>query len=64
MSIETQPVSPPVRSELLPTPWTWRLSLGLIIAVLVGAAYLFGEQLGPRFRAGTRDLASMTTVSQ
>jgi CNT family concentrative nucleoside transporter len=34
------------------TPFTWRLGIGALIAVVAGAAYLLGENVSPRFRSG------------
>jgi CNT family concentrative nucleoside transporter len=39
-------------APLLPTPFSWRIALGLTILVLVGLAYRFGDVLGPGGRAG------------
>src|SRR5207237_5951823 len=45
------PPAPPALTVPLPTPWAWRLGIGVILAVLLFAAYALDEPLGARFRA-------------
>src|SRR6516225_6264975 len=45
------PVTPKDSSPVAPTPLAWRLAIFVALAVLLGAAYLLDESLGPRFRA-------------
>jgi CNT family concentrative nucleoside transporter len=48
---------------LLPTPRSWRLGLALAITAFVASAYVLGEQLGPRFRAGCGALTFIGIVA-
>jgi CNT family concentrative nucleoside transporter len=59
-----QPALPPL--PVLPsTPLSWRLAIGLALAILVGAAYLFGTDtaFGPRFRSGCGVLVFLGLVA-
>src|SRR5262249_26157729 len=46
------PAGPTPSLPVAPTPLSWRLGIAGALALLVAAAYLLGEGLGPRFRAG------------
>jgi CNT family concentrative nucleoside transporter len=34
-----------------PTPWSWRVALALVVAGIMGAAYLVGDQAAPQVRS-------------
>jgi CNT family concentrative nucleoside transporter len=50
--ITAVPLSAPLPPESPPTPFSWRLGIALVLAAVIGAAYLLGDNLGARFRSG------------
>jgi CNT family concentrative nucleoside transporter len=45
------------------TPLSWRLALGLALAVVIGSAYVLGPVFGARFRSGCGVLAFLALVA-
>jgi CNT family concentrative nucleoside transporter len=45
------------------TPLSWRLAIALALAAVVAAAYLLGDNFGPRFRAGCGVIAFFGLVA-
>jgi CNT family concentrative nucleoside transporter len=50
--LQSHPLLTPTAVPTAPTPWSWRLGIGVALAALVAAAYLLGDSFGARFRSG------------
>src|ERR1043166_2763484 len=51
MTERDPPASAAPPPSFAPTPWTWRISIGAVIALIASAAYLMQGVIGPRGQA-------------